>query len=920
MPRIFDNIDQSLLPALRETLNLADRADFCVGYFNLRGWKQIDEYVERWAGGPGQCCRLLVGMQRLAQDQLRDALSIVHTGDRIDNQTALHLKKKLAEEFRLQLMLGTPTNQDEAGLRRLAAQIKARKVVVKLYLRHPLHAKLYLLFRPDPISPTVGYLGSSNLTFAGLSQQGELNVDVVDHAVAFQPGSAVWRLLSDDPDRYIYEAVRKGVIDGRGEIIALPEAIARGVDDVSQRGGWNKAAAPEFALPTETWREHVARRQRCLNVREKLARGEIDQINDLVTYNLDLRQFAEDVIASSEGPELLRACYQAISSVTVLDPTCGSGAFLFACLNILEPLYEACLDCMQAFLDDLERSGECHSRRKFDDFRRTLADVDRHPNRRYFILKSIVVNNLYGVDIMEEAVEICKLRLFLKLVAQIDRVADLEPLPDIDFNIRPGNTLVGFVTLDQIRQAATIDAQSGQHRMISAQTEKALRRVEEEAEIVERAFQKFHEMQTLYGMSACEFTSAKRELRDRLRTLVEELDLYLAREYGVDPTKSNAYQKWQQSHRPFHWFAEFYGITHRGGFDVIIGNPPYLERSKLGGQYSVKAFRTAECLDIYAWVVERTFALRARCSRLGLIVPVSVATSGSFDVLRDVVSEQTQGLWMAHFANRPGQLFTGAQNRLTILLSCSDGSKAERQVFSTCYHRWDGRGGERKFLFHRLTFVELGPLSREFHGFYPKVGTAAAVGVLQKLRSSKALGEFATSRSRWGVYWVRVPGYFCQFFLDPPKARPERGGTARVRGEVNSIHLPDADAMRLAHAVLSSSTYYHFFAAYSDGRHVNPSDVTGFPIGLGAFKGSQKRKLIKLSERLEDLMKENTSVWRKSGLLIDSVDSRPAKGALDEIDFGLAEHHGFTDEELDFIINYDLKYRMGQDEGEGVEE
>jgi hypothetical protein len=184
VPRIFDNIELSLLPELRQALGLSVRADFCVGYFNLRGWKSIDDLIGDWEGGAGRQCRLLAGMQRLPQDELRLAFSLIQGREEIDNQTALRLKRKLAEEFREQLTFGAPTNADEAGLRRLAAQLKAEKVTVRLFLRHPLHAKLYLLFRGDPLNPIIGYVGSSNLTLPGLSRHGELNVDVLDHDAA----------------------------------------------------------------------------------------------------------------------------------------------------------------------------------------------------------------------------------------------------------------------------------------------------------------------------------------------------------------------------------------------------------------------------------------------------------------------------------------------------------------------------------------------------------------------------------------------------------------------------------------------------------------------------------------------------------------------------------------------------------------
>lgn len=184
MPNIYDNISNHLLTTLQAALAQAYRADFCVGYFNLRGWRLLDAAISTWPGGEGQQCRLLVGMQRTPQEQISALFAVNPQEQAPDNRAVNQMRRAMAKDFRDQLVRGVPTAADEEGLRRLSRQLRNQQVVVKLFTQYPLHAKLYLLQRQDAFTPLIGYVGSSNLTFAGLQGQGELNVDVMEQDAA----------------------------------------------------------------------------------------------------------------------------------------------------------------------------------------------------------------------------------------------------------------------------------------------------------------------------------------------------------------------------------------------------------------------------------------------------------------------------------------------------------------------------------------------------------------------------------------------------------------------------------------------------------------------------------------------------------------------------------------------------------------
>ena len=687
-------------------------------------------------------------------------------------------------------------------------------------------------------------------------------------------GPTIWDLLSTNPDRYIYSAMQ------HGKDLPLPSEIEKGKDIslpnlIKRRQPWNKPAPEGFGLPKEIWRETVARIERYESIFKKLEKGEVCNINDFITYNLDIRQFAQDVIDNCDDPDLLQPLWHSISNITILDPTGGSGAFLFAALNILEPLYEACLEKMQSFLYEWGESSRKDHLKQHKIFTEVLKQVESHPNRRYFILKSIILNNLYAVDIMEEAVEICKLRLFLKLASQVDPDDKkdnfgIEPLPDIDFNNTMG-------------------------------------KIEAKAESIQNVFDKFRLFQT--EGKANEITELKQQLKKELAVLEDELNKYLAGEYGVREDDKVAYSKWLKSHQPFHWFIQFYGILKNGGFDVIIGNPPYVEYTKkdkikklsIFDVYQILGYKTLSANNLYAFTMERSLVLQSSRSWSGMIVPVSFISGDSYASLVGLTC--TKDMWLSSFSNRPAKLFDGVEQRLTIYIRRNLGST----LHSASYSHW--YSDERDHLFSRLSYMEtlrFGPSSIPL-----KIGCDLECDIIRKIIIHRSNVTRLEGRGNHGVWFHDGPTYWIRAL----PFEPNKGIKSTRSNHYHCISAPSKESAFIICSVLNSSAFYLFFKAVSNCRDFGAKELYLFTLPDSLL--SQPDKIVSLGRRLGQNLKLNA---RRASRFYDSGEvhyeeyyPQYSKSILDEIDTILAEHYGFTEEELDFIINYDIKYRMGKE-------
>jgi hypothetical protein len=660
-----------------------------------------------------------------------------------------------------------------------------------------------------------------------------------------------WRLVALDPDRYIWSSVKHGCE------LPLPPAIE------SESTGWPRPSwdslevPPDLGLPAESWSEVVDRRRHVQRLTVAARAGEVNSVELCITNNLDIETLAVDLLDALDTPGDVAMAWEILTDIRVIDPTCGSGAFLFAALNILHRLYTATYEA--ATLHAMTTRNK--------DLVGIVEGAKQHPNRDYFILKHAALNNLFGVDLMPEAVEIARLRLFLKLIAQIELRKDIEPLPDLEFNIKSGNALVGACTTDDI--LARVDLLN---------RDKAFA-IEKAAAEVARAYDVFARAQE--GGDYLATVRSKLRLSEISNDAREQLDQWWFdaehRDKSIDAYRARVH--------PFHWMIEFPGVLGRGGFDVLVGNPPYVARTKIDYQYG--GFKTDGCPDIYAPCVERAAQITAPNGRLSMIVPMNLAWGGEFTAARKMLTGRFGSIWASTYDQMPSRLFEGVGTRNTIVLA----GPGDGAVHTASFNKWVAEF--RPHLLPTQRYVRHDNTPEP----WPKVGHEELVELASNRRGG--MNEaYANRHSSHRLGYKKTANYWISVFVDDP---PCLDGNRKPmeQTKVGDLYFRTQQDMHLALAVAASKSMFLWWVFTGDAFDVLGRQFGDFPLRPSMLTDADRKALISVGRRLEKRLASAGEhlLWTPyAGAWYGNFDLNRCRDITDEADevilryFGLDEH------------------------------
>ncbi len=667
---------------------------------------------------------------------------------------------------------------------------------------------------------------------------------VLDDFVKIWPGCL--SLVKAHPEDYLHRPLQHGRSTENPELwIEAPAELQQVWEN--DPVGWNildeAETLDDLCLPGETWVETFFRRERVDKLLGLLREKGITEVNELITHNLNGARLVSEIIAQADNSNDLVAAWNIVTDLSVIDPTCGSGAFLFAALTSLESIYEDLLDAL-------------------GDERQLVGDQFANGNVKYKIRKHVAMRNLYGTDLMADAVETAKLRIFLSLAAVLADASEIEPLPDLDFNLKTGNLVIGLYDMADVKRinkdAIFEDTYNTQE-------------IRDLTGSFQRQFREFKAAELDEIASVPELKIRLLETQSKLRDLTNSTYIELA---GVD---QRAIDKWLSEAKPFHWFAEFPEIIENGGFDVVIGNPPYIRVNKLD-QYSrdaVATFSTRKSPDFYAICYERALTLLSASGRQSFIVMLNLSFSDQYSALREAIFVRGFSEWWSTFGKMPTQLFRGVQvtNTLLVLGPGSDKYATHHHIFTD---------EVRKNLFPKIAYER-----------FERTGSAKPIrgGIVENLFREIAATKSAIGASTANALYLRPTGryWFPILFGNPPVLNRAGGIIHENDTGVKVIALSINEDPAITGAILAGKISYAWWSATGDDFHVNP-DEADLPRTLARMTVPSE-KLLLLAEAVKEAGRNSAFVSQNNDGYVN-VRWSAVRNVTDEFDRAVLEANG----------------------------
>jgi hypothetical protein len=501
-----------------------------------------------------------------------------------------------------------------------------------------------------------------------------------------------------------------------------------------------------------------------------------------------------------------------------------------------------------------------------------LEQIARHPNQDYFLWKTIVLENLYGVDLMVEATEIARLRLFLALASKLEKKEDIEPLPDLDMNIKVGNLLVGSASLKDAEEKLFGD-------IIMASKFEDLKKVASELGL---SYVNFVQAQKS-GISHKDFEKIKKNHEASTNKARNEFDRMFFESDGI--YASQDFDSWRKSHTPFHWFIEFPEAMTAGGFDAVIGNPPYIAKRKIE-DYTYSGFVTDDCPDIYAPCMERSASIISPRGAFSMIVPISFQFSGDFTKAREVMSKYLPARWVSTYSRNPASLFDAAVGvRSTILVS----RKSQPLLAVTGLRRWYSEF--RPFLFETTSYTKA--TLETFVEPWPRLASFRLGEFLNKLRLLKMKLIFSSRRSNFAVGFKKIALYYVVTYLtEPPSWNLD--GTQIPQTATGELTFDDEESRQLAYLITAGRLGVLWWGQFGDDFNLTGGLLYDIPIDPKKITKNRK-KLLSLAKKLEKEQAQNPLVTKYNKNWMGNYDMSRCRIVTDESDKLILEEFGLLE-------------------------